>query len=615
MKKNSGLSPQTAQVDAIERLLEQERFNEALAKANKLAAQYPDHVRIRDLRIQAMGSAGDLGGAGVLALEWTQTHPNSKRAWDLLFGMCMDLGLGFLAYHAHEKLDGLGAINEVRTEEANKRLAGTRAKYLNLDDDEGLRSDRGLLFLFANRAEEACKILASCTHPVPRTNLASTLFDLGRVREAAQMAQEAWTRYSSSSYAARTAIRALLYVGDESLAREIGAHLKSVTVTEPDELAMQMEAFNLLEEFEASKTCYGAFDERKLADYPPNVMAQMLHTAAVAFYQTGERDRANVLWRRAAQEDTSTQLYRYNMSHASQKDSEEPAWAEMMGDRFPTVVARKLSEEIEEAGAEVILEDAEMFDAELDAHSIYLGVILRASDPLLRTLARGELCRRSEDGDADAINALRGMVISAQCTDRERVEALRALYFAGSLPRCGPVDIYLRGRLQSVLVDVPLIQELPMLIDAPDAARDDYFNAVFAAEPAELRHSLGRMEYWLEQTQDPSSRLQLEHRAILLLYALKDKRGVQRLQSAIDAGGALPRTYAFAARAAIAENDLDKAATLLKGQLTRAGTNDEDLSPVLMATQELHAARQEEEQEIAAWIAYEALGAFEVEAA
>ena len=77
-------APQTAQLDSIERLLGAERYHEAHAKAQRLGAEFPDHSRLRDLRIQAAAAAGEVALATLLAEEWSRAHPNSQpktRRW------------------------------------------------------------------------------------------------------------------------------------------------------------------------------------------------------------------------------------------------------------------------------------------------------------------------------------------------------------------------------------------------------------------------------------------------------------------------------------------------------------------------------------------------------
>ena len=63
------LVPQAAQLDSIERLLSGERYNEAYAKAERLGAQFPDHARLRDLRIQASAAVGEKPAHGSISVE------------------------------------------------------------------------------------------------------------------------------------------------------------------------------------------------------------------------------------------------------------------------------------------------------------------------------------------------------------------------------------------------------------------------------------------------------------------------------------------------------------------------------------------------------------------
>ncbi len=617
IKKNKSKTlapaPQPGQLDSIERLLAQERYNEASAKAERLSAEFPEHIRLRDLRIQALASTGQRVPATLLALDWSEARPNSRRAWALLFALASDYGMGFLAFQAHARLEALGMPDGVRADQANESIELMRTKYVNLTGDEGLRSDRGLLYMMAQRLEDARTELESTTHPVPQTNLAAVLFDLGDMPGAIRTAQAVWEeRYGS--YAARTLVRALLYTGELQRARAAGEKLKTMQAREPDELAAQLEALNLLEDFAGTIACFNKFDKTKYETFRPEVVARVMHAAAVAFLQTGERAQAQALWERASAHNAQYRLYQINLMNTRKVDTEEPAWLEMMGETFPYARAKVLQKDVEDAGgAAGILQEPDLFETEMDAHSIYLGRVLRVADPLMRAIARTELVRRLERGDEHASHALQRFTTHPFGTDGERIEAVRALYYSHKIERSAPVAIHLRKQPRTLSVNVPICEIDRGFEDLPKDALNDYVRAVFAAEAKELRDLLGKMEKWLGQAVQRADQLKLEHRVILILHAMHNAQSdaAKRLQWVIDAGDALPRTYAFAARVALSENDLPKAAKLLEGQLERAGTNDEDLAPMLLATRELHAARKEEDQELATWIAYEALGAFE----
>jgi hypothetical protein len=286
-----------------------------------------------------------------------------------------------------------------------------------------------------------------------------------------------------------------------------------------------------------------------------------------------------------------------------------------MGDAFPTVHAKAIEKDIQEAGgAEVIFQDPSVFETQIPAHSVYLGRMLRLSDPLFRAIVREKLAGRADHDDVHAEEALGAFVTYSFGADGERVEALRGLYFAGKIARNSEVRIFLRGKHRQFPVEVPIVEPHRALKDLPDEAIGDYVRAVFAVDQAGLRQGLSKIEHWLSQATLRRDQLVLNHRAILLLHAMRgrERDAKERLGAALDALDALPRTLAFAARKALNEGEAERAAKLLEGQLARSGTDDEDIAPVLLAHQELHASRGEEDQELAAWITSEVLGAFEV---
>lgn len=605
-------APQVAQVDAIERLLNEQRFHEAVAKADRLAQQFPDHVRLRDLRIRAVASAGDVPRAALMAEAWTRTQPNSQRAWSLLFGLGADLGLGYLAHACHRRLDALGAEDPQRTKDANTLIEAIRAKYVGLSDEEGLRSDRGLLFLIGERLEEAVAELSSATHVVPRTNLAGAYFDQGDMTQAIAVARDAWKADTCNTHAARILARALLYVGDADGVRAVGEQLRDVVAREPDELAAQLETLDLLEDYAAARERYEAFPRTGFESFRRDMLARMYHAAAVACFNLGDRDKARLLWQDAVQNNGQHPLYMLNLHLASRTDTNEPACREMLSEAFPAAFERLLRPAIERAGGgKALIDEPSRLDLELQGHSLYLGHLLRQTDEMSRALMREALAARLERGDADAEAELRRFIVFAHGADQERVEALRALYFAGKLPPAGVVSVYLRGALRNLDVTIPRVRRVRPLQGMPDAAQAAYIDTVFANEPSELRAALQTLRKLRAQATDEAAQRVLDHRVMVTMHSLgaHQNEGAALLKEMLHDGQALARTHAFAARLALLRGEVKSAQSLLDGQLARAGADDEDLAPVLHAQRELHAARGETDQELAAWIAQECLGA------
>lgn len=609
-------APQTAQVDAVERLLEQQRYHEAAAKAERLAQQFPTHVRLRDLRIRAVASAGEIARAALLAEAWTREQPNSQRGWALLFGLSADLGLGFLAHACHLRLDALGATDAGRAQDAKTLIESIRDKFAGLSDEEGQRSDRGLLFLIGERLEEAVAELGTCTHPVPRTNLAAAHFDLGDMEQAIAVAREAWAADSYNTHAARILARALLYAGDGEGAAAAGAKLRDVLAREPDELAAQLETFALLEDYGSARRCYESFPGTGFDGFRRDVLARMHHAAAVAYFNLDQRDRARVLWQQALDENREHPLYQACLMRVlKDDDDDEPAWRELVSEAFPSRLATDLLQRVEAAGgSEAVVEDPALLVYPLQGHAFYLGALLRQCGPLCRTLARENLADRAGRGDAAAEAELRRFIEFRYGKDTERVEALRALYYAGRLPPSGPVTVFLRGALRTLEVTVPAASENLPLPGMPADAQDDYIRSVYAHKPAQAQAALEKLRHWRTQAPTEVLRRVLDHRIALLLQGPLGRaaEGETLLKQSIDSGEAPARSHAFAARVAMARGDLGAASRLLEGQLARAGSCDEDLAPVLVAQEELHAARGETDLALAAMIARECLGAFDI---
>jgi hypothetical protein len=113
----------------------------------------------------------------------------------------------------------------------------------------------------------------------------------------------------------------------------------------------------------------------------------------------------------------------------------------------------------------------------LPERSSYLAVMARQGDAAARSVAREVLKLRAEQGEAEAVDALRALLLDPDGPDFERVRAAGALYFAGELPRVGVVEMFLDGARRKPLVRVPWLQSSPALPGMDEGHYSEFYQA------------------------------------------------------------------------------------------------------------------------------------------
>ncbi len=251
---------------------------------------------------------------------------------------------------------------------------------------------------------------------------------------------------------------------------------------------------------------------------------------------------------------------------------------------------------------------------ELPERSSYLAVLARQGDQAIRTVAREVLKVRAEQGEPEAVDALRALMLDADGPDFERVRAAGGLYFAGELPRVGSVDLFLAGRRRELPVRVPWVRAEPSLPGMTDEQAYAFVEARKQRAEGKAREACRAFAELLTSAPTREAQLALKHELAVTQLPVKglQQEGERWLRELLGAPDCPLRTRAYQAMRELGAG-IEDTATQLVSEADEDGPYAFDNAVALLTVrEELAWKRGEEDRALAAWIAHEALGAFEI---
>ncbi|HYL19594.1 MAG TPA: tetratricopeptide repeat protein, partial [Burkholderiales bacterium] len=458
--KRAEKGPDSAQLRAIERLLADERFEDALERSARLADVFPGHSGVRGLYIESMLASGHPDQAAEVALDWMQQHPNSARAARLSVVACLESGLPNLALSAVEHLTTLGEVEADLERDARADARDARKRMGDVDFDTALRVEKGLLLCFLGRNVDAGVALAGIDVPVGLHALALTRFQSSAVESAFDTIWPLVERRDAFPAALLSAAQYCLYLGQHDRVGYLRDRMIALVPSSPVELLHQISGLLLLDHPAEAARVFERAPNGLFEDGGETVLSGLWNAAGVAYARSGDWGTAQRLFRQAVDADASDLNAKANLEAAQDRQAGEAVAVQSMQDWFPEASLRKIVEALADLFEQGIDPRVDPELLELDAlpeRSSYLAVIARQADAAIRTVAREVLRRRAEDGEPEAVDALRALIVDSDGPDFERLAAGAALYFAGELPRVGTVEIFLAGRLRQLQVKVPWI--------------------------------------------------------------------------------------------------------------------------------------------------------------
>ncbi len=454
--------PESAQIKAIERLIEAGDYTKVVQRLKPLVQRYPDHGGLRRLLIDASERSDGIHAAGLAAFEWAERRPNSIQAQRALLSFAVRLGLVLLADRAARQLRALGLVtpgfpvSPAMLADVLSMPEGTLATVEQIE-----RFDIGTLYLDAQDFSGAVARLDGVEIISARNNRAMALFHLGRIDEALAGFMASWEADQGNLFALGWMVRLRLYRGDEVGAQGLTIPLAAATARRLDDALLQLDALLLLRQDAAARD---AFTRSKKCDWfeigKDHPRAVLHHFAACAASRLGRASEARGLWREALRLVPDFELALHN-SAGLERDHQASEYPSVFG--LSRALPLTWLNALRAAGADVPGTVETLTAANVFLEALYLG-----GEGAVRSLVGLILMHRAGRADLDAERLLKGFARLPIGTKEERFGFLRVLQEQG---RIGPTDLvgYLDGKqLRHInLFNIEIHRE-PDVIDLPD---------------------------------------------------------------------------------------------------------------------------------------------------
>jgi len=431
--RKSGLSPQ--QLHAIDRLLERERFDQALQHIDSALEAFPRHGGLFQRRIQALlGQEQDIE-AEMTAYRWTIARPGSIVAWHALYSLSMEHRRPALAIEASHR------FNELADEAGESPLTSLTQEDLegvifspftgeSINPHELRYMELGQLCIESRHFKEGIKILRESSEPPARNNLGVCLFQAGQVDEAFKCFNEAWHSEPKNLIALSWMVRLLLFLGEKDRALGLSAPLSNTLALRPEDAIGQLTGLVILDKEAEALEVFNA--ARKLpwwGSEPENAhsFALLNHLGAVCCARTGNVARAKTLWKKSLDQDSNLLLAKENLTDLNNAPKERNgAWLLPFYEYLPSQWLDRIRRSGSDNVAITVLKPIS---------SLYFEAIYRIGDEFTLSFCSTQLINRFEQGDMEAKRSLLRLMEGRQGNYADRFNLGSRLLEVGIIDR------------------------------------------------------------------------------------------------------------------------------------------------------------------------------------
>lgn len=584
--------PESAQLRAIERLLEAKDFTKAIERAKQLVQRFPDHSGAWALLVEALRDGQGAQFAAVAAHDWAELRPQSLVAQEHLLAHAMEGGYLLLADQVAEQVRALGGsqgLTHFPLSDEIKTTLYTAIDGTRVDGEAMVQFDRARLYMNGFAFSKALRYLEDLDLTSARNNRITCLFHLERIDEALALALESWRRDDENLYALGWVASLRLYQGNVEGASGLCTRLAMMTARRVDEALPQLIALLLLDQPEAAWAAYQRAVEAPWWEGIQELTTTiMTHLGACAAARCGELKQARRLWREIEQASPSFRLAAPNRLAASDAESLLPAALEMHN-ALPVGRLNALRAQVQAHQSK----RAEQNLHGISASNAYLRALAINGDESLRQVASLLLTHRLQQHDKGAAEVLRELVRLPIGTQHERFSMLKALREAGQLGEDELIEVWDGDALRAIkLFEMEVHREptdsgLPdALDDLLDEAHDDYNDFQFEACESKLQSILASFP------NHPQTLLML---ASIRHMARRRTEAEQLLRQIIKANPNYLLARCNLARALIMRGELEAASDLLEGHREQHRIHILDLIQLHGALAMLESARGEDE--------------------
>jgi hypothetical protein len=227
-KENQLSAPQSAQLDAVRKLLRHGRCTQAQTRVAELHLRYPDFRPLLALAWEVDDAAGDSFSATLRAWDWSTASPGSLAALEALrdSAFAADLpALGALAIQKLARIEGISMPD----------LPPLHGVLADLTFEQAVAVDLSRLFLGYGRFDEAIAVLEGIDHPSTRNNLALARFAQGDVSTALADFDANWRQDTRNLFALHYVVRLGLWTGGCETVRQLTDALRDTEPLRPED--------------------------------------------------------------------------------------------------------------------------------------------------------------------------------------------------------------------------------------------------------------------------------------------------------------------------------------------------------------------------------------------
>lgn len=574
--------PQSAQLDAVRKLLRLGRYEEAQTRVTALRARFPDFKPLLALAWEVSDTAGDFLSASLHAWDWSVASPGSLAALEALHGSAFDAGLPALGASAAQKR----AQAEGHPLPELPPLSGVLG---DLTLEQGVAVDLSRLFLTFGRYDAVIAMLEGIDHPSTRNNLAVARFAQGEIAAALTDFETNWQHDTRNLFALHYVIRLRLWRGGRGPASALADNLRDAQPLRAEDAYGQMFGLLLLGADDDAIAAWRKLREAEFWDdenMPQNSLCAYL--AGLAALRKGDIESAGELFAEACDLDpdnldADTALLALELQPLGR---EVDAKAGQFHDWFPQSWITNLRTA---KGAQALEAAIEVQQRRCDAHADYLAAAAELGGPGVRFYAIPILKLRARDGDSASLNTLRNLLVRPCGTDQDRMDLDRWLQENGFVEAGEPQRVLLHGEVRELALREMLLHAEPTNLGLPAASQ----------ARLEKMHRLlkqNNFEDALHIAEELAATHPRHPTLVANVASIKDALGheIDEIEALFQRAAELDPTYLFAqaglARVAARKGDVERARALLTPLENREKYHFSDWRAILMAEREIAAA-------------------------
>ena len=474
--KPGATTPQASQLAAVRRLADAGKLLEARQRHAALRQAYPGFKPLLGLAWEIEWLAGDPIIAAARAWGWQLASPNSRQALEALAESAREAGLAALAARAGQRLRGL---ESGRTEDAPMQTFDAPLGPLTFEQAQAI--DLSRMHLADGQPGAAAAVLQGVDHPSARNNLALALFDSGDLRQALAVADEAWQANADNLFALDHALRWRCWFGGMERCAGYRELLRAAVPRRAEDATARIAALRFLGDLEGARRAWDDVEDKDYWEHAAEEQLDLFEALGDALgdgdadedadadeagfrvdaievgAQAGrdrviDRDLAADADIDASDDDTDDTDADFDDDFDDDIDDDidaltqsspwfTPAWTQTLH--------RVALDSKATSDAEVQTLWAAHLDA-CDAHADYLKRACEIGGAMVRVLALAVLKRRAKQGDAAALSALTGLLVSMGGTDATRLALLNWLNDEGLRDPAAPATMLSAGKVREM---------------------------------------------------------------------------------------------------------------------------------------------------------------------